>query len=355
MWRTISSLLKAQAIKSIPAPFHMPDQHTNSRIKLCRSIQLKSRALLLIKAFLFFLLLLCLSKQLFAFRKRRDKNKHLYSMIGPSRAYCVHRVWPVVIPHHSPNSLPARTKSSTWLQAWTVPLVSCCSPSVLKAKPRYGHYTEGPLKKMSPGGAGEVNTAATLQKRKRHKEGKRTWVWRELTTLSLAHSVMQPGFPAATKPPASVYSDIRILSSETAVAGQFIRCSQPVSVGLTFYCFQVIFGFCFFSNEKPVKGSYAWQAFFSFPLHWSTYFNQPLCVARDRSFSVYIERINQPSVMCGQFDFRPLTTPIRLFIQEDLHPHVLCQKPGPRYRWSMDDIIHVPWCRTPGITGQWFE
>lgn len=43
-----------------------------------------------------------------------------------------------------------------------VPIVSCCSPSVLKAKPHDGHYSEGPMKEMSLGGDWEVNAVATL-------------------------------------------------------------------------------------------------------------------------------------------------------------------------------------------------
>lgn len=41
LW-TISSLLKAHAIKSISAPFHIPDRHTNCRIKHCRPPEITS-------------------------------------------------------------------------------------------------------------------------------------------------------------------------------------------------------------------------------------------------------------------------------------------------------------------------
>lgn len=43
-----------------------------------------------------------------------------------------------------------------------VPIVSCCSPSVHKAKSHYSHYNEGPMKEMSPGVDWEVNAAVTL-------------------------------------------------------------------------------------------------------------------------------------------------------------------------------------------------
>lgn len=110
VWWTISSLLKAQAIKSISDPFHIPDHNTNCGIKQCRLLQLKSQPVLPISSLFFH----SLKQLLFFFHKRQDKSKHLYSMIPSSGDHCVHRVWPFVIPHHSPTSLPAPTKSSGW-------------------------------------------------------------------------------------------------------------------------------------------------------------------------------------------------------------------------------------------------
>lgn len=48
---SISSRLKAQAIKPISAPFHIPDCNTNGKLKHCRKLQLKSWALLPIGSF----------------------------------------------------------------------------------------------------------------------------------------------------------------------------------------------------------------------------------------------------------------------------------------------------------------
>lgn len=57
-----------------------------------------------------------------------------------------------------------------------VPIVSCCSPSVHKAKPHYSHYNEGPMKEMSSGGDWEVNAAATLHRAFREKDRRRSEV-----------------------------------------------------------------------------------------------------------------------------------------------------------------------------------
>lgn len=125
MWRTIPSLLKAQAIKSISAPFPhtVPEHNTNCRTKQCRLLRLKTCTLLSIRSvFIFYM---------FSPSKRQDKSEHLYSVIQSSGDYCVHHVWPVVSPHRSPYRLPAPAKSSGWPEAWLVPIVSCCSPSVL--------------------------------------------------------------------------------------------------------------------------------------------------------------------------------------------------------------------------------
>lgn len=69
---------------------------------------------------------------------------------------CIHHIWPLVIPHHPAHSLPAHKKSRSWLQAWMVSRVSCCSPSVLKAKPHYGRNSKGPMKEMSLGVTGRL-------------------------------------------------------------------------------------------------------------------------------------------------------------------------------------------------------
>lgn len=110
VWWPISSLLKAQAIKSIPASFRTPDYNTNCRIKHCRLLRLKSQALMPISFFFFFLL----SKTITFFQKRQDKNKHYYTMIWSSGDYRVHCIWPFVNPRHSSNSLPAPAESSSW-------------------------------------------------------------------------------------------------------------------------------------------------------------------------------------------------------------------------------------------------
>lgn len=49
---------------------------------------------------------------------------------------------PTDAPLCSPECLPARTKSSHWLEARTVPALSCCSPSVHQAKPCYSRHNE---------------------------------------------------------------------------------------------------------------------------------------------------------------------------------------------------------------------
>lgn len=94
--RTVSSRLKAWAIKSILSPLSpIADRNTNSWIKHSRKRQLKNRELSRQLYFFFFQRrgAVHLLKQFLVLHKRRDENKHLYSMIQPSGDYCVNHVW----------------------------------------------------------------------------------------------------------------------------------------------------------------------------------------------------------------------------------------------------------------------
>lgn len=129
----VSSLLKAWAIKSISAPF---SKHlTTIRITKWNTVGLFSWNHKLSRRLgRFFPPQLSETIACFPTRDRGREQTSLFNWSGHQGDDCVRHVWPVVIPCHSPNRSPAHTKSGSWLQAWMVPIVSCCSPSVLKAK-----------------------------------------------------------------------------------------------------------------------------------------------------------------------------------------------------------------------------
>lgn len=94
--RTVSSRLKAWAIKSISSLLSpIADRNTNSWIKHSRKRQLKNHKLSRQFNFFFFQRrgAVHFLKQFLVLHKRRDENKHLYSMIQPSGDYCINHVW----------------------------------------------------------------------------------------------------------------------------------------------------------------------------------------------------------------------------------------------------------------------
>lgn len=155
VWWPISSLLKAQAIKSIPASFRTPDYNTNCRIKHCRLLRLKSQALMPISFFFF-----CFLKQLLFSKRGKTKTNIIIQWSG-HQEIIVFIVSGLLSIHVTLQTvyLPLQRAVVGHKPGWSPQLHVVHH---LCAIPRYGHYSEGSMKEMRLGGDWEVNAAAIL-------------------------------------------------------------------------------------------------------------------------------------------------------------------------------------------------